>query len=45
LASLPGNETYNGDPGVPVHENFNFTSDNNKRWMTVEQLQDVIDLG
>jgi UDP-N-acetylglucosamine 4,6-dehydratase len=44
LPSLPGNETYNGDPGGAVDENFNFTSDNNKQWMTVEQLQDVIDL-
>lgn len=37
------NHSYEGDPGKPVAEDFEYASDNNTEWFSVEDLRKVID--
>ena len=44
---LPQIHEWSNDPfrikdGQPVHENFSYSSDNNKNWMSIQQLKDWI---
>ena len=34
---------YDGESGIPVAENFSYTSDNNSEWYNAEQLREAID--
>lgn len=38
LPTLPGDETYFGDPGKPVAEGFSYSSDTNTVWMDADGL-------